>query len=58
MVSGQTVSTLAGTGTAGNGNGDGTIATFTKPGGIVRDKMGNYYISDTENHVIRKIVLD
>jgi hypothetical protein len=58
MVSGQTVSTLAGTGAAGNGNGDGSIATFTKPGGIVRDKEGNYYISDTENHLIRKIVLD
>jgi uncharacterized protein (TIGR03437 family) len=52
------VSTIAGTGSTGTLNGVGSTATFTSPSGIVRDSNGNYYIADTGNHLIRKIVVD
>ena len=57
VVSGGTISTLAGTGTPGF-SGDGKAATsaqLTGPGGVAVDSSGNVYIADTGNHVIRKI---
>lgn len=52
-----TISTFAGTGTAGF-SGDGgapTSAEFSSPDGIAFDSSGNLYIADSSNQVIRKI---
>lgn len=58
------VSTLAGTSEYTDGynnpvgglvDGQAAKAYFNKPRDIVRDSKGNYYVSDTLNHVIRKI---
>lgn len=51
------ISTLAGTGTAGY-YGDGALATAAQlnaPSGLALDSRGTLYISDTQNHLIRKI---
>lgn len=54
----QTLRHIAGTGAKGYGGDGGPArdATFNGPKGIVYDD-GNLYISDTENHVIRKVSL-
>ena len=49
------VSTLAGNGTDGFIDGQGTVAQFSAPKGIVLDSAGNLYVADTNNHRIRKI---
>ena len=51
------VTTIAGKpGTSGFTNGDGlTAATFKNPAGITVDLSGNVYVSDFNNHAIRKI---
>ena len=54
------ISTVAGNGTAGY-SGDGGLAinaTLNNPGGIAVDAAGNLYISDTQNHCIRKVDAD
>ena len=48
------VSTFAGTGVAGTGNGADT-ATFNSPLGIAIDGSGNLYVADYGNDMIRKI---
>ena len=48
------VSTFAGS-TQGSGDGTGTNAQFNSPVGVVLDATGNVYISDQNNHKIRKI---
>jgi sugar lactone lactonase YvrE len=50
-----TVTTLAGNGTAGNSNGDLLSASFHGPWALVLDSVGNIYVADTYNHLIRKI---
>ena len=50
------VTTLAGSGSSGSANGTGTTATFNNPEGITTDGT-NIYVSDTYNHMIRKIVI-
>jgi hypothetical protein len=50
-----TVSTIAGMGTAGFADGDGTQAKFNYPFGIVIDKNGIVYVADQQNQRIRKI---
>jgi hypothetical protein len=56
-VSTGIISTVAGNGTAGY-SGDGGQATSAKlngPDGIILDSLGNMYISDDYNNVIRKV---
>lgn len=36
-------------------NGPAAQALFNNPGGVVCDTLGNRYVADTSNHVIRKI---
>lgn len=48
-------STIAGTGDAGSDNGAGHAASFKNPKDIVIDSLGNLYVSDYGNHLIRKI---
>jgi len=49
------VSTLAGSGKEGSGDGRGAAAQFSSPGGIAVDRTGIVYVADTGNKVIRKI---
>ncbi len=56
-VGGNTVSTIAGNGTAGLQDGSGAQSLFNYPSGIVTNGDGIYYISDTGNNVIRKVQL-
>jgi sugar lactone lactonase YvrE len=49
------VSTLAGSGTAGFSDGNGTAARFDQPQGVAIDLKGNIYVADSRNHRIRKI---
>ena len=49
------VSTLAGNGTSGSTDGNGTIAQFNFPWGIDVDSHGNVFVCDQENYRIRKI---
>ncbi len=54
-----TVSTVAGTaGAWGWADGKGAEARFDDPGGIAVDAAGIVYISDRDNHVIRKLTPD
>ena len=50
------VTTLAGTGSSGSANGTGTSASFYYPVGITTDGT-NLYVGDTNNHLIRQIVI-
>ncbi|MDR2208969.1 MAG: SMP-30/gluconolactonase/LRE family protein [Azoarcus sp.] len=57
------VSTFAGSGPAGVSGGGladgvGSVARFNFPNGIVIDKAGNLYVTDTYNDCIRKITQD
>ena len=49
------VTTLAGNGTPGLANGTGTAASFNNPQGTAVDAAGNVYVSDSFNHLIRKV---
>lgn len=53
-----TVSTVAGTGTAGNQDGLAGNATFNSPYGIAVDKNDNIYVSEIGFDNIRKIATD
>lgn len=45
----------AGVGWRGLGDGDGTNALFSAPYGMAADSMGNVYVADQGNQVIRKM---
>jgi streptogramin lyase len=51
----QTVTTLAGNGSAGFTNGSVTVASFASPCGICRDPSGNIYTFEQGNYAVRKI---
>ena len=56
----QTISTVAGTGTAGY-SGDGAPASAASvrfPAGAATDIAGNVYFADAANHRVRKIAVD
>ena len=58
VISTRVVSTVAGTGSSGSADGTGTLASFNNPVGITTDTDGtNLYVADTDNHIIRKIVI-
>jgi gliding motility-associated-like protein len=50
-----TVTTVAGTGAAGSADGIGSVATFNNPTAIALDKLGNIFVADRGNHLIRQI---
>ncbi len=51
-----TITTLAGSaGSSGTTDGTGTAARFNSLAGVAADSTGNFYIADTNNHVIRKV---
>jgi len=49
------VSTIAGSGTEGFANGTGTEAQFNTLFGVAVDSSGNVYVTNHNNHCIRKI---
>jgi len=52
------VTTYAGSGTAGYADGAFGNARFSAPRGIVADPEGNLYVSELDNHAIRKVGVD
>jgi serine/threonine protein kinase, bacterial len=55
IISSGMVSTLAGNGTVGFVDGNGTSAQFNGPEGIAIDFHGNVFVADLNNRCIRKI---
>jgi hypothetical protein len=51
-----TVSTFAGSGSAGYADAVGEAAAFSAPTGVVVDKNGTVYVMDKNNNLIRKII--
>ena len=51
------VTTLAGADDTGYADGDGSVALFNNPRGICADNLGNLYVADFGNNLIRKIKL-
>ena len=49
------VTSFAGNGSAGSQNGTGVNAQFSSPVGIAIDANDNIFVSDAQNHRIRKI---
>lgn len=59
VSSNGTITTIAGTGSAGNTGDQGAAssATLNAPSSLTVDLAGNLYIADTGNHSIRRMVL-
>jgi sugar lactone lactonase YvrE len=49
------VTTFAGSGVMGSNDGIGTAASFNSPGRLAVDALGNVYVPDSGNNLIRKI---
>ncbi|HWD88144.1 MAG TPA: hypothetical protein VG367_08460 [Mucilaginibacter sp.] len=56
IASDGTVSTFAGTGTAGLNNGSASSATFHAPSGLAIDGSNNLYVAESVNSDIREII--
>jgi sugar lactone lactonase YvrE len=54
---GGLVTTIAGTGAAGDADGPPGTATFNAPSGLALDAAGNLYVADTGNNTVRRIAL-
>ncbi len=54
-ITGDTVYTFTGTGLAGWADGGPREAQFNSPAGLTIDAANNLYVTDTLNHVIRRI---
>ena len=52
---GGKVTTLAGNGSTGSQDGEGSAASFFYPVSVFSDKNGDVFVSDTHNNLIRKI---
>lgn len=58
VLSTGAVTTIAGTaGASGSSDGVGAAARFNGPATVLADGVGNLYVSDWDNHTIRKVVL-
>ena len=57
ITPGAVVTTVAGSGTAGNSNGPVLSATFNAPSGIAVNSAGNLYVADCNNNEIRLVNL-
>ena len=55
ITSAGVVTTLAGSGSVGSTDGTGTAASFFQPIGVALDSLGNVYVADYGNGLIRKI---
>lgn len=55
ITSAGVVTTLAGSGATGTVNATGTAASFDNPFGVCVDGAGNVFVTDQNNHTIRKI---
>jgi len=60
VAPGGTITTVAGTGTAGfSGDGDlAAMAQLNTPQGVAIDAAGNLYIADVENHRVRAVLAE
>ena len=56
ITPGGVVSTLAGlAGSFGSSDGTGSLARFSGPSGVAVDGSGNVYVTDSNNHTLRKV---
>jgi gliding motility-associated-like protein len=58
ITTGGIATTLAGSGNSGTLDGNGVNAEFNEPWGLCADSLGNVYVADTRNNLIRKIDLN
>jgi hypothetical protein len=56
QINAQIISTVAGTGSAGNVDGAATIAQFSNPESIATSTSGAIYVADVNNNCIRMVV--
>jgi sugar lactone lactonase YvrE len=58
LIANGQVTTLAGSPTPGKANGKGKAASFNFPNDVTVDSVGNVFVADSANHLIRKITPD